>query len=133
MSYQFLPSNQQVSFANTNSGSKKTSEALVQTKSSAAKDKNSTMMSNFMPGTEQSAPDAIHIDRPVKIDVKKQRGLGQIHAFERPPSCGSFKQLVPEQLFEHRKFSVESLSKNNSKQSDEDDLYLGVEENNQAN
>jgi hypothetical protein len=91
MSYQFLPSNQQVSFANTNSGSKKTSEAQVHTKSSAAKDKSSTIISNFIPGTEQTAPDAIHIDRPVKIDMKKQRGLGQIHAFERPPSCGSFK------------------------------------------
>lgn len=54
MSYQFMPSNQQISFAHTNSGSKKTSEALVHTKSS--------VMSNFVPGTEHSAPEAIHID-----------------------------------------------------------------------
>lgn len=81
MSYQFMPSNQQISFAHTNSGSKKTSEVLVQTKSSVMKDK-SSMMSQFVPGTENSAPEAIHIDyndiHNILIDKKQESGQGQV-------------------------------------------------------
>jgi len=49
-----------------------------------------------MPGVDQTAPEAIHID-----DKKNE--------FKRPPSCVSLKRILPDAPFEHRKFSVESL------------------------
>ena len=119
MSYQFLPSNQQVSFANTNSGSKKTSE-VHNTKSSNLRAGNSTILSHFVPGTEQIAPEAIHVDKydkketepdveSINIDLRPNQLQTHMQKFERPPSCGSLKGCIPEAPFEHRKFSVESL------------------------
>lgn len=88
ISYQFMPSNNQVSFAHTNSGSK-----ILGNRDT------STPMSIFVPGPDQHAPDAIHV---VTVPSEEKK------IFERPPSCGSLKGIlnIP---FENRKFSLESV------------------------
>ena len=92
ISYQFPPSNNQVSFAHTNSGSK-----IIGNRTS------STPMSIFVAGPDQAAPEAIHVVTGPSEEKK---------LFERPPSCGSLKGCILQGLnvpFENRKFSLESV------------------------
>lgn len=75
-------------------------------------------MSNFVPGTEQLAPETIHTNKENNfIDLRKN-----LNQFERPPSCDSLKRCIPQAPFEHRKFSVDSLKANELKSQDADSV-----------
>ena len=56
---------------------------MIQNLGSIVKDNKSSMMSQFIPGTEQYAPEAIHID-----NSRKKSSLETI-INDRPPSSGS--------------------------------------------
>jgi hypothetical protein len=89
-----MPSNNQVSFAHTNSGSK-----ILGNRDS------STPMSIFVPGPDAQQPEAIHVVHTVPSEEKKI-------LIDRPPSCGSLKGVILQGMkitFENRKFSLDSL------------------------
>ena len=81
---------------------------MINTKGSVIKDKSSILLSQFIAGTEQNPPEAIHMDsnkiNPIKIDFRQDHKQKILHNFERPMSA-----LVSDIPFDQRKFSVDSL------------------------
>ena len=105
ISYNFLPSNHLISFANTNSGSKNHSEVH----------KNAQTINSSIRAADLAVPDAIHVIAP---KANKQSSV------ERPPSCASLKGFIPSIPFEHRKFSVDSLKSRELKNESVDSVDL---------
>lgn len=130
ISYQFQPSNQQVSFANTNSGSKVASSEVNGGIPINNRD-SSTPMSLFIAGPDQIPPEAIHVNSEEKMNTNKIEKIGpkqsgpfgsSKHFPERPPSCGSLKGCIIAGMgipFENRKFSIESVKSYKSLKSKE--------------